>query len=137
MVGSIIGAHPAPTSHDADVELRATINVRTSVFDIAAITSDATTGERILTYKLKNCNKASYISHCSKYLEPLSYPLLFPYGENGWSIDIAKDVPFCTYLCSRMLCPERRDSGEALTSTVCCVQSAGTVERHLQTPIQY
>jgi hypothetical protein len=113
LVGSTIAANSATTSYAADIELRASINIKTNVFDIAAITSDTTTGERILTYQLKDCNKASYIPSTSAYLEPLSYPLLFPYGEDGWCIDIAKEVPFCTYLCSRMLCPERRDSGEA------------------------
>jgi hypothetical protein len=33
--------------------LKLAINVKTSAFDVAAITSDATTGERVLTYKLK------------------------------------------------------------------------------------
>jgi hypothetical protein len=117
LVGSAIADHTVPASYHADIQLRADINIKTNVFDIAAITSDATTGERILTYKLKTCTKASYIPSTSGYLEPLSYPLLFPYGENGWSTDIAKEIPFTTYLCSRMLCPELRDSGEQLTST--------------------
>jgi hypothetical protein len=109
-------ATSAAPSFQADAELRASINIQTNVFDIAAITSDVTTGERILTYKLKHCAKARCIPSTSTYLEPLSYPLLFPYGEDGWSIDIAKEFPFTTYLCNRMLCPELRDSGEQLTS---------------------
>jgi hypothetical protein len=117
LVGSAIAHHSAPPSYSADIQLRANINIKTNVFDIAAITSDANTGERILTYKLKTCNKAKYIPSTSEFLEPLSYPLLFPYGENGWSTDIAKEIPFTTYLCCRMLCPEKRDSGEQLTST--------------------
>ncbi|KAJ1400064.1 hypothetical protein B484DRAFT_471263, partial [Ochromonadaceae sp. CCMP2298] len=117
LVGSTMGAAISATpSFQADAELRASINIQTNVFDIAAITSDVTTGERILTYKLKHCAKARCIPSTSTYLEPLSYPLLFPYGEDGWSIDIAKEFPFTTYLCNRMLCPELRDSGEQLTS---------------------
>ncbi|KAJ1398675.1 hypothetical protein B484DRAFT_484083, partial [Ochromonadaceae sp. CCMP2298] len=116
LVGSTIGDLAAPASYEADIELVASINIKTNVFDIAAITSDTTTGERILTYKLKECAAACCIPSTSAYLEPLSYPLLFPYGEDGWCTDISKEVKFSTYLCCRMLCPERRDSGEALAS---------------------
>jgi hypothetical protein len=59
LVGTAIADHTVPPSYQADIQLRADINIKTNVFDIAAITSDATTGERILTYKLKSCTRAS------------------------------------------------------------------------------
>jgi hypothetical protein len=96
-------------------DLKLAINVQTSAFDIAAITSDATTGERVLTYKLKGADKAASVPITHHLLEPLSYPLLFPYGESGWSADIRKTLGFTQYLRSRMLMPEKGFCGNALT----------------------
>ena len=42
----------------------------TSCFDIAAVTSDRTTGDRTLTYKLKGCNNAITKLRNHHYLEP-------------------------------------------------------------------
>ena len=101
-------------SADRVRELKATINVKTCVFDIAAITSNAVTGERIITYKLKSSRKAQYIPTTSEYFETLSYPLIFLQGERGWGTDIAKAFPFAQYLCARMLAPERCRDGTPL-----------------------
>ena len=85
----------------------AQLNTQTSSFDVAAITSDRTTGERTLTYKLKGAHKASCIPISHRLMEPLSYPLLFPYGEVGWDTLTGRDLHFGDYLLSRMLMPEK------------------------------
>jgi hypothetical protein len=88
-------------------ELRTNINVRTNSFDVAAITSDTVSGDRIITFRLKNTNKAKSIPCTHELLEPLCYVLLFPYGESGWGSATGQSVKFPQYLLSRMLCPER------------------------------
>jgi len=85
----------------------AQLNTQTSSFDVAAITSDRTTGERTLTYKLKGAHKASRIPISHRLMEPLSYPLLFPYGKVGWDTLTGRDLHFGDYLLSRMLMPEK------------------------------
>jgi hypothetical protein len=52
-------------------------------FEIASIADVRETGERVLTFRLKN-NTTNSISMWSALVEPLSYPLLFNYGEPGW-----------------------------------------------------
>ena len=103
-----------PLDIDKVRELKATINVKTSAFDIAAITSNSVTGDRIITYKLKNCTKAQFIPSTDPYYETLSYPLLFAHAERGWGCDIAKQISFMKYLCARMLAPENASDGEPL-----------------------
>jgi hypothetical protein len=95
--------------------LKLAINVKTSAFDVAAITSDATTGERVLKYKLKGERCAKTIPSTHRLLEPLSYPLLFPYGESGWSAMNRTTLEYHPYLCSRMLMPERDFDDNILT----------------------
>jgi len=67
-------------THNMIVEL----NSRTSHFDVAAITSDDVTGNRALKIRRKGSNHTSNIATTDSKLEPLSYPLLLPFGEDGW-----------------------------------------------------
>jgi len=96
--------------HNMLVEL----NSRTSHFDVAAITSDNMNGNRILTITRKGNNEKNTISTTDNKLEPLSYPLLFPYGEDGWGESIRKSIKFPKYLLSRMLMTERNTDGSPL-----------------------
>ena len=53
--------------------------------------------------------RTNKIKTTSKLLEPLCYPLFFPYGEHGWSSDLSinnKKIQFMPYLASRILKPE-------------------------------
>lgn len=95
--------------------LKLSINVKTSSFDVAAITSDSITGERVLKYKLKGERCAKTIPSTHHLLEPLSYPLLFPYGESGWSTKNRQTLEYHPYLCARMLMPDRDFDGNVLT----------------------
>lgn len=90
------------------------INARTSHFDVAAITSDDVTGNRTLTIRRKGSNQTSTISTTDSKLEPLSYPLLFPFGEDGWGDKIRKTIKFPKYLLSRMLMGEKNEDGSPL-----------------------
>lgn len=111
LVGNVVNEADLTAEDVADANavtvVKAIINTKTCAFDVAAITSDATTGDRIVTYKLKSCDKASYIPSTHELFEPLSYLLLFPCGERGWGSDIAKSFPFSKYLCARMLAGEQ------------------------------
>jgi len=74
------------------------MNYRTSHFDDAAITSDNMYGNRILTITQKWINKKIIISTIDNKLELLSYPLLFPYGVDGWGNSIRKSIKFPKHL---------------------------------------
>ena len=96
-------------------EATLTINLRTSAFDVATIISEESDRpNRVVVFKLKNERSLRSISMTSALVEPLSYPLFFPFGEDGWSTDIAKQVPFYEYLLHRILVPDRCVGGELL-----------------------
>ena len=115
-----------PTADQRSVrEVIAQLNTLTSAFDVAAITSDRTTGERTLTYKLKGHNKATCIPSSHRLMEPLSYPLLFPNGEDGWDASIAKDLKFSVYLLSRMLMPDKSQGCQPV-ELLYCLNKANT-----------
>ncbi len=48
----------------------------------------------------------------SEAVEPLVYPLIFPYGEPGWIACLKDCLTAGAYLMSRLLKPERDDQGE-------------------------
>jgi hypothetical protein len=80
------------------------INQKTSYLDVAAITSLSRTGNRIIKYQRKDNVFSSNIQMFDELLEPLSYPLFFPYGSGGWGID--SQIHFTDYLRSRILMPD-------------------------------
>lgn len=53
--------------------------------------NDENTGNLTISYKLDDTH-SSTISGTSELVEPLCYPLLFPYGEVGWSQDKRKSI---------------------------------------------
>ena len=58
------------------------------------------------SYRTKN-NRTQYINADSFEMEPLCFPLLFPYGERGWGNDLkTKKIQLFPYLASRLLRPE-------------------------------
>ena len=85
----------------------ASINERTSFLDVAQITSDAATGNRIITYLRKGTPRAKSIKPPDKMWEPFLYPLFFTHGERGWGSDIRKEIEYTDYLIARLLCPEK------------------------------
>jgi len=90
------------------------LNTRTSYFDVAAITSNDVKGNRILTIRRKGSTTTSTIGTTDSKLEPLSYPLLFPYGEDGWGEHIRKNIKFPQYILSRLLMGEKNEDGSRL-----------------------
>jgi len=83
------------------------LNTRKSYFDVAAITSNDVQGNRILTIRRKEKISTSTIGTTVSKLKPLSYPLLFPYGEKGSGELIRKNIKFPQYLLSRLLMGEK------------------------------
>jgi hypothetical protein len=82
-----------------------TINQQTNYFDIAAITSLSRTGNRIMKYQIKGSEYSTNIQMFDPLLEPLSYPLFFPWADGGWGINCG--IHFTDYLCCRMLMPDQ------------------------------
>jgi hypothetical protein len=97
---------------EADVtehEYIAVCNQLNKYIGVGGFTSDAATGNVMYNFQTKESNgsiKNQSLPSTSKHVEPLCYPLLFPYGEEGWSIDVRSEVDFMEYLCSRILLPE-------------------------------
>ena len=89
------------------IDAYATINEATSYLDVAQITSDAATGNRIITFHRKGSKSASSIDCTDKMWEPFVYPLLFFHAERGWGDDIRHRVRYPEYLASRLLRPEK------------------------------
>jgi len=90
------------------------LNATTSHFDVAAISSTEFDGNRILKIRRKGSQTTTNIQVTDSKLEPLSYPLFFPYGENGWGDNIRKSIKFPVYLLSRMLMGEKNEDGTPL-----------------------
>ena len=89
----------------------ATLNEHAQYLEVAHITSDSETNNRVMYINIRGqagMGKGQWTHHTMKspFVEPLCYPLLFPYGENGWGEDIADKVSFYAYLASRILMPE-------------------------------
>ena len=85
------------------IDAYSTINVATSCLDLAQITSDVATGNRIITFHRKGSKSASSIDCTDKMWEPFVYPLLFFHAERGWGNDIRDRVRYPEYLVSKLL----------------------------------
>ena len=94
-------------SSSSTINVIATINETTSYLDVAQITSDAVTGNRIITFQRKGMHCTSTIDCTDSMWEPFSYPLLFTHGERGWGADIRSTLKYTDYLICRLLCPEK------------------------------
>jgi hypothetical protein len=77
-----------------------------SYLEVAQITSDASSGDRVVRYKLKGSkSQTKTIDSLSPLMEPLCYPVLFNEGEDGWGKDMKEcdKVDFQSYLACRIL----------------------------------
>gem|GEM_PF-2308791 len=96
-------------------EIMPRLNLSTTAFDIASIVSeDANRPNRRIVFQLRNEPYPSSISLRCITMEPLCYPIFFPYGEKGWGDDIRKQYKFHDYILHRFLLPERDISGRLL-----------------------
>ena len=72
-------------------ELKTKINVSTRTLEVGAIISDEASGGPLqLTYRLKG--DIHYALSTSNLVEPLAYPLFFPYGERGWGANLSPGI---------------------------------------------
>jgi hypothetical protein len=74
---------------------------------VSAVSSDTLPGNYVIKYTINGRTRT--IQSTTDLVEPLCYPLLFPYGERGWSIDLQKlrsKINYMPYLASRILMPE-------------------------------
>jgi len=85
----------------------AIINESTSYLDVAQITSDVVTGNRIITFQRKGERRASSLNCTAKMWAPFIYPLLFSHAERGWGADLRGTLKYTDYLAARLLCPEK------------------------------
>jgi hypothetical protein len=84
------------------------------VFEIAAATSLESAGNRCISLQLKGDYAMKTLQSTCSYLEPLCYPILFPYGEQGWGSELQNTIYFSDYLASRFLMPDKTSNDEVL-----------------------
>jgi hypothetical protein len=80
------------------------MNDNLEIFEVAMIKSNTETRQRVMRFTLKGTTTTT-VQMWDPKMEPLSYPLLFSRGEDGWGKDAAhpKPVDFMKYLSSRLL----------------------------------
>jgi len=102
-------------------EIVPVLNLNTTTFDIASIVSeDSNRPNRRILFHLRNEMTPSSISLMSNIMEPLCYPLLFPYGEKGWGSNNRKQLKFNDCVLHRFLLPERDPEGNLLLMPTQC-----------------
>ena len=85
----------------------ADINEKTDFFDVSAIVGEGFAGRHILQIQKKGSPFTTKINSFDGLYEPMAYPILFPYGENGWSVDTQRcGIGLDEYIISRMLMVE-------------------------------
>jgi hypothetical protein len=72
--------------------LTASLNVQTSMMEVACMLSDESEGNMVYKFKIKDMGHS--INSASNIVEPLCYVLLFPFAERGWTRDISASVDF-------------------------------------------
>jgi hypothetical protein len=87
----------------------ANIQNRGEGIGVAGVSSDAQTGTMFIKYSIDG--RTSKLETTNKRIEPLCYPLLFPFGENGWGVELSRGriqnkIDYMPYLASRILKPE-------------------------------
>jgi hypothetical protein len=73
--------------------------------EVAAFTADNVKCNR--QYKFKLRGQVQTLDMRNKLVEPLSYPLIFSCGEDGWSTSVKGSASFLQYLGTRLLLPEK------------------------------
>ena len=88
-------------------EVIAEINEKTDFFDVSAVVGEGFEGQHILQIQKKGEPFTTKISSYDGLYEPMAYPLLFPYGEKGWSSETHRNgITLDDYIISRMLMVE-------------------------------
>jgi len=65
--------------------------------------------QTIYQFTLAGAEEDTFLDNNSEQVEPLMYPLLFPYGERGWGSDlkvVQPKIDLMDYLKSKLLQPE-------------------------------
>ena len=78
------------------------------LLDVASVTDDSIIGKRIVHFKVRGSSTWRTVPITHPHIEPLSYPVLFLAGEEGWGMDIRDQIHFPQYIVSRMLMPENQ-----------------------------
>ena len=98
------------------------MNTQVHSLDVSAVTNNFIDGNRVIRFKLKdNARSWKEISIPHPDVEPMTYPLLFPRGESGWSTSDRRYLDFKTYMCSRMLMPDIELGTFLVKQARCCM----------------
>jgi hypothetical protein len=72
-------------------EMKARINVDTRTLEVGSIISDEAMGGTLkVQYRLKGESHVALST--GNLVEPLVYPMFFPYGERGWGAELSPGI---------------------------------------------
>ena len=95
--------------HNNYTNLKASIHGGMEHFEVANVTSFDSTSQRVCVKVDINTGETNLIQLTSPTLEPITYPLLFNYGEDGWGMYKKQYIKYLPYLRSRILMPDKLD----------------------------
>jgi len=72
----------APLRYDKMIEVKASLNASIQGLTVGTIVSDDSEGLLAVTYKI--AGRAKHEFAVGRRVEPLLYPLFYPWGEDGW-----------------------------------------------------
>jgi len=85
------------------------LNVATHRLEVGIMLNHDLRAGVVYQYRTKD-NATDFADASSNQVEPLCYPLLFPYGEFGWGAELKQHkIQLMPYLAARLLQPEMRD----------------------------
>ena len=77
-------------------------------FDVSSVIQDDVEGTQSMSYRIRLHGQYGDIKGDNENLEPILYPLLYPYGEPGWSTTLfrTKKILFGEYVRAKVLMPD-------------------------------
>ena len=85
-------------------------------FTVCSVMNNRQSGSMVMQIETQDTHEISNVSMDSPLVEPLSYPLLYPYGEQGWTNKYKNKLKLDQYVTARILRPEQNCYGDYMTA---------------------
>jgi hypothetical protein len=85
-------------------------------FTVCSVMNNRQSGSMTMQIQTRDSNQISNVSMDSPLVEPLSYPLLYPRGEPGWTNKDKRKLKLDQYVTARILRPEQNHHGNYMTA---------------------
>jgi hypothetical protein len=97
------------TKHNNTEEMGVRLSTNQHIDEVAALVPsylhERQTTKTVVIYN-KNTSEPEFLDDDNELYEPLSYPILFPTGEPGWTRQRQKRLPLLRYLRTRLFMPD-------------------------------